>query len=387
MSKLDLSCNGRISVSPFATERSVLRMAQMVEGARLGGPAGEHARADFREAMTTSSAPYALAQLVNIRNLPQYDEAPATWNQIATTEIVPDFRPTSFYSLRANFGTLGHGKGTGGNLVAPRVGELQPYTEAYGYTEEQVQAAVEKRGFTWRISLERVVNDPTRAFAQIPNDMLRVGTKTDEFVVYSALVDGSDATSQLQGGLVDRITGLEVPADAEISAAAIRVALREVSLRTDEDGNRIPAATSYKVVVPLGTGDDVQWMLDEANRIISIESGNITYGSPGTGGLNRISGVIESEFVPDGAWYLVPDAGTTLRPSLVRLQLAGYTAPEVYVQGTPTPVIGGSNDPFQAFAWTDDSAAYKFRQFTNGALITQQQNVWSDGSGGPAVTP
>lgn len=381
MAKLDLSCGGRITVSPFVSERSVLKMAEMVDGIRLGGYAGNRARLDFQEALSTSDAPYSFAQLVNIRNLPRYDEAPIEWNQIASTEIVPDFRPTSFYTLRANFDTLGHGKGTGGNPVAPRVPELDTYIEAYGYSEESVQVAVEKRGFKWYVSLERVANDPTRAYAQIPDDMLRTGLKTDEYVVFSALVDGVTSASAITGG-TDFVSGTTVPPNPDISAAAIRVALSNIAARTDADGNRIPLATRYRIVVPIGQKDQVDWMLQEAARIVSIQDGVITYGPPGAGGLNRIAGVIESEFITDtDSWYLVPDAGTTVRPSLVRVQLAGYTAPEVYVQGSPTPVYGGSTDPFRAFSWDNDSAAFKFRMFTNAAVISEDQIAWSSGAG------
>lgn len=380
MAKLDLSCNGRLSVSPHVSERSVLRMGEIIEGIRMGGHAGDRARIDFKETLTTSDAPFSYAQLLNIRNLPLYDEAPVQWNQIASTETVSDFRPTTFHTLRANYDTLGHGNDTGGNVVAPLVPELGTYVEAYGYKEEAVQAAVLKRGFKWGISLERVVNDPIRAYSQVPNDMLSVGVKTDEFVVFRALVDGATAGSQVTGG-TDLITGDVIPPNPVFSAAAVRVALRNISVRTDSDGNRIPLAPRYRIVVPIGEGDTVEWMLEEAARIIRIQDGSITYGAPGSGGLNRIAGVIESEFVPAGSWYLTPDAGSTVRPSLVRLQLAGFSSPEVYVEGTPIPVLGGaSSDPFRAFSWDDDSTRFKFRMFTNAVLISQDQLAWSNGT-------
>ena len=380
---LDLTCGGRLNVSPFVTERSLGRVAEMVEGIKLGGYAGQRARTDFAEALSTSDAPYSFAHLLNIRNLPLYDEAETEWQKIANTEQVPDFRPQSFYTLTSNFDTLKHGNGTGGNVVAPKVPELAPYVEAYGYSEESVQIAVEKRGFKWGISLERVVNDPTRAYSQVPSDMLNVGLKTDEYVVFSALVDGAGAASEITGG-VDLIAGTTVPPNPVLSAAAIRVALDNISKREDSEGNRIPLAPQYYVVVEVGLKDSVEWMLQQAGNIVQIQDGSITYGRPGSGGLNRIVGVIESEFVPADSWYLAPAAGSTRRPSLVRVQLMGYTAPEVYVQGSPTPVAGGaSSDPFRAFSWENDSAAFKFRQFTNGGLITQDQMAWSDSSEAP----
>lgn len=379
--KIDLSCGGKISVNPLANPRAVMRMAEMVKGIQMGGYEGDRARIDFKETMSTSDAPYSFAQLINIRNLPLYQEAPVEFGRIAATETVSDFRPTTFHTLRSNFDTLGHGNDTGGNVVAPKVPELGTYVEAYGYKEEAVQAAIEKRGFKWGISLERVVNDPVRAYSQVPGDMLQVGVETDEFVVFRALVDESLPVSQMTGG-EDRISGDTIPANAPLSAAAIRVALRNVALRTDADGNKIPLAPQYELVVPLGTKDDAEYMIAEAKQIIRRQDGLLTYGPPGDGGLARVAGVLESAYIPDGSWYLVPKAGSTIRPSLVRLQLTGYTSPEVYVEGTPIPVLGGaSSDPFRAFSWQDDSARFKFRMFTNSALISQDQNVWSDGSG------
>lgn len=380
MTKFDLTAGGRLTVSPHVSERKVLRLAEIVEGLKLGGHAGDRAALDFKEALTTSDAPYSFAHLINVRNLPLYDEAERTWDKIAATETLDDFRPASFYSLRANFDNLKHGNGTDGNPVAPEVPELGTYVEAYGYTEEQVQVAVGKRGFKWFTSLERVVNDPSRTFRRIPSDMLQIGLNTDEFVVYKALVDGATSDSQIEGG-TDLITGDTVAPNPTISAAAIRVALKNIGARVDNRGNKIPLASSYYVVVPSGTEEDVEWMLDEARRIISITDNEVTYGAPGSGGLRRIAGVIGSEYIPDESWYLVPAAGTTLRPSLVHVNLRGYTAPEVYVQGAPVPVAGGaSSDPFRAFSWDDDRMGFKFRQFTNGALITQDQLAWSDGS-------
>lgn len=379
---LDLTCGGRLNVSPFVTERSVGRMAQIVEGLKMGGHSGARARADFQETLTTSDAPYSFAHLINLRNLPLYEEAPVQWNKIANTEVVPDFRPTSFYSLRANLDTLAHGNGTGGSVVAPKVPELGTYTEAYGYQEESVQVAVEKRGFKWSTSLERVVNDPTRAYSQIPGDMLQVGVKTDEFVVFNALVDGATAGSAIAGG-EDLITQDTVLPNPEISAAAVRVALSNIASRTDSSGNRIPLASQYYIVVESGMGDSVQWMLDRERGIQSVQDGSVTYGvTPSAAGLGRIAGVIESEFIPEGNWYLVPAAGSTVRPSLVRLQLAGYLSPEVYVAGTPTPILGGaSSDPFRAFSWDVDATSFKFRMMTNSALITEDQLAWSNSSG------
>ena len=79
---LDLTANGRLTVSPFVNERKAMAMADMIEAGRLGGYAGARARTDLQETLSTSDAPHAFTALVNLRNLPQYDEVEADFSPI-----------------------------------------------------------------------------------------------------------------------------------------------------------------------------------------------------------------------------------------------------------------------------------------------------------------
>jgi hypothetical protein len=381
---LDLTCGGRLTVSPFVNERKALAMADMIAGAKLGGYAGERARTDLKETLSTSDAPHAFTALVNLRNLPQYDEVTPDFDPIVTTETVPDFNPIQFFALKSNFAGLEHGKDNDGQRIAPIVAELDTYQYAYGYTQVDTSLAVQKRGFKVGWSLERGVNDPYGLVNRFPQDMLRVGLKTDQYVVIRALVEGVTADSELEAG-VDPITGDAVPANAPISAAALRLAIRQIGLRTDADGNRVPVPARFRLVVPIGTAQDVEFAIALARGIATIQNGSIVYNAANLPGdsLGRISGVIESEFVEDGAWYLVPEASSVEVPAIVRVQLAGYTSPEVYVSNwNGSPVLGGaSNSPFQAYSFDNDSIDLKFRQFTNAALFSEDAIVHSDGSG------
>jgi hypothetical protein len=379
----DLTAGGRLTVSPFVNPRKVNAMSEMVAGARLGGFAGERARTDLKETLSTSDAPHSFSHLVNLRNLPLYDEFQPTWNAIASTELVPDFEPTTFYSLRTNFAGLQHGKDNDGNLVAPRVAELDTYQYAFGYSEESVRIAVEKRGFKWGISLEKATRDTFGLVNRVPGDMLTIGQKTDDFVVYRALVDGVTDDTQVAAG-TDYVTGDAVTANPLVSPAAIRVALRQIGARRDDEGNAIPLASRYHVIVPIGAGEGLEYELAVARAPFTVNNGSITSGPlSAASGLNRVASVIESEFIDDDHWYLVPAAGTTVRPSLIRVQLQGYTSPEVYVSNwNGAPVAGGaSNSPYQAYSFDNDSVDLKFRMFTNAALVTDDQIIWSDGSG------
>lgn len=381
---LDLSCGGRLTVSPFVTERKVSAMAEMVAGAKLGGYAGQRARTDLAETLTTSDAPHAFAALVNLRNLPQYDEQTPNFDPIVTTETVPDFRPIQFSALKANYEGLEYGKDNDGERIAPKVAEADTYQYAFGYTQLDTSLTVEKRGFKVGWSLERGVNDPFGLVNRFPNDMLRVGLKTDQYVVIRALTSGVTSASAILPG-TDQITGKEITANAPLSGEALRVAIRQIGQRKDAEGVRVPTPSRFYLVVPEGTGQDAEFAIALARGAVSIQDGSITYNAANLPGdtLGRIAGVIESEFVADGAWYLVPANGTTDIPAIVRVQLAGYTAPEVYVSNwNGSPIMGGaSNSPFQAYSFDNDTIDLKFRQFTNAALFSEDAIVWSNGSG------
>lgn len=382
---LDITAGGKLTVSPFVNARKVECMAEMVAGARLGGYAGERARTDLAETLSTSDAPHSFAHLVNLRNLPQFEEDEPDYDPITTTEIVPDFRPAQFFALKNNFQGLEHGKDNDGERVAPKVAELDTYQYAFGYTQMDTSLAVEKRGFKVGWSLERGVNDPFGLISRFPDDMMRVGRETDTFVRSRALREGTTAASQFVSS-EDPITGDTLPANAPISGAALRAAIRQIGQRTDADGNRVRIPSRFRVVVPLGAAEDVELSIALARGLATIQDGLLTYNAAGLGrfdSLGRVAGVIEDPFLEDGYWYLVPERGTTEIPALVRVQLAGYTIPEVYVSNwNGSPVMGGaSSSPFQAYSFDNDSIDLKFRQFVNAAVFDESAIVWSDGSG------
>lgn len=352
--------------------------------AKMGGHAGDRARVDLAETLSTSDAPFAFAHLVNLRNLPQYQEETPDYSSITTDETVPDFNEATFFSLSTNFAGLEHGIDNDGQRIAPKVPELDTYQYAFGYTQESAGFAIEKRGFKVGWSLERGVNDPFGLVSKFPGDMLKVGRKTDEYVVIRALIQGVTAASELVPG-TDFISGKAVVANEGPTPQALRVAIRQINDRRDRNGNRVPIPRAFRLVVAPGVADSIQWNLGLAQGLYSVQDGLTTYrptaGMPADP-LGRIKGVIESEFISGDAWYLVPEDGTTERPALIKLSLAGYTSPEVYVSNfNGAPMAGGaSNSPFQAYSFDNDSIDLKFRQFTNAGLFSEDAIVWSDGT-------
>lgn len=386
MSKIDLTCGNRLEVQPFVDDRKFLAMSTMIEQSLAGGFAGEAAAVHMKETLSTSDAPYALAQIINVKNLPEYDAAPNQWSKIAALETVDDFNETSFERFVPNFDNLKYGKDTGGNPgISPLVPELDTYIYAFGYAEEAVRAKLEKRGFKFGLSLERIINKLRPTIRNLPGDMLQVALDTDEYLVFDALQSGVSSASQMTTGGTYIPTGATITANPDFSAEALSLGFAQIAQRTDTlSGRKVPLAAKYYIVVQAGQEEMVEIELQKAREGLYLQDGSITRRFPKDGALGRVAGVIGSEWITDSdAWYAVPAAGTTRRPGLVKLQLSGRTAPEVLVNNLTGVAIGStrSGDPFQLAHFDNDSVDLKLRQFTNSALINQQQIVWSNGSG------
>lgn len=387
MTRLDLTFGNRLEVNPHVTERKFLAMSKMVEGTTFGGYAAERAATDLKESLATSDAPFSLAHLTSARILADYDKEPLQWRKIASIETVDDFEPVTFETLRFNIGDkLKNGKSTGGNVdVSPVVAEGDTYSYTNGYSEENVKAALEKRGFKFGLTLERILSRLRPTVRQLPGDMLEIAQNTEEFLVFSALQDGSNASSQLAAG-TDPVDGTAFNANAPFSVAALRGGLQQVAQRKVA-GRKVVTASSYYIVVATGQGEGVEAQIELARRLREVrdQDGNVTsvYAAPSAGILGRIAGVIESEYITnDDAWYVTPAAGASRRPGLKMLQLSGRTAPEVLVNNFTGTLLRGGNgsSPFDLAHFDNDTVDLKLRQFGNSALITQEQSVWSDGS-------
>jgi len=387
MTKLDLTAGGKLTVPPMVSNSSIAKVTEMVSEAKRGGHEGDRARINLAESLSTSDAPFSFAHLVNLRNLPIYEEAEDSLDPITQDETVPDFRPATFANLQFNFEGLEYGKDTDGERVAPRVAEGDTYQYAFGYTQEDTSIAVEKRGFKVGWTLEHAVNDPFGLVTRFPDDMLRVGQKTDEYVRIRALIQGTTDASKLANETdTDFISGEGVVRDNILTPAALRVAIRQIGKRTDDSGVRFPIPRSFQLVVARGMRESAEWAIGLAQGMIQVQDGLATYRTPSVPAdpLGRIRGIIESEFLEDGNWYLVPEAGTTERPALIRVRLAGYLVPEVYVSNFNGIPVGGaaSSSPFRAFNFDNDSVDLKFRQIVNAGIFSEDQIVWSEGDQG-----
>lgn len=334
------------------------------------------ASAQLMEALTTSDAIFNLAYLANVQFLPNYDEAPRVWRQVAGERVVPDLRPATLFSLARSW-TDGNGETQiFTNGAAPTIPEGAAYPYAYISGETSQGAGVTKKGFKTDWTLEAQINDGVGVIDALPSEMLRVSLDTEESDVFGALTTQLTAASDLDGGLVP--TGVTVPTNAPLSRDALIRAIYELKNR-EIGGRKIQVSGGYNVLVPVGQGEFVQFILNQT--FAEVQDGSFVLN---VSGYNPLAGVtaVETEWLTGNAWMLLPKPGATRRPVVDHLSLRGYTAPQLFVQNLSGNFVGGgAASPFEG-SFANDSITLKLRMFGGGVVWDGGLGVVaSDGSG------
>lgn len=370
----DLTLNGRIRVEPRVTEPKVARAKELYEGYRRGD---RIAKATLSEAMSTSDAIYSVAYLANVNFLPNYDEAPRVWSQIAGRRTVNDFRPATLWSLNRSW-TDGNGDSNvlSANGGAPTIPEGTDYPYAYITGETSEGAGVTKKGFKTDWTLEAQINDDLGVIDSLPTEMSSVALDTEEEEVLGALVAAMTSSNDLTGGTIP--TGTTVAANAPLSRDALIRAKYELSQR-EINGRKIVVTGGFNLIVPIGQGDFAQFILNQTYAEVADGSFQLNIS-----GYNPLAGitVVESEYVSGTVWALVPKPGATRRPVVDKLFLRGYETPQIAVDNrTGVPVGGGSISPFEG-SFDRDVITLRLRAFGAGVVWDSGAGfVWSDGSG------
>jgi hypothetical protein len=207
--------------------------------------------------------------------------------------------------------------------------------------------------------------------------MRSIALDTEEYEVFNALISGVGSAQQIAGGVIPDGTTTVLP-NAVFSRAALIRAIVELGNRT-LNGRKIVVSGGFKLLIPAGQSVFVNYVLNNVN-LTELASAGATFTINGYNPLSDIT-VIESEFVPAGAWYLMPNANAARRPILELLQLVGHELPELRVQGNTGSYVGGGDvSPFEG-SFDNDSADFRLRMFTKGQLWTPSLVVWSNGSG------
>lgn len=370
-----LTLDGRIKAAhPSVTKKKLDATKTLLEKALRG----DHiASGTLQEVLTTSDLQFNMAHLVSAELIPQFDEAPRTWSDIATTRVVKDFDSAKLYGI---FGDLsGPGIRQGGGAV--RVPEAAPYVYTTITGQESFYKKIQKNGFKFGYSWEARINDIEGFFATLPSELLGVSLDTEEAEVYDALIEGAAAAGasiELKGGTLP--DGAVVLPNAQVTPSAIWQAILELQNRT-VNGRKVGAVSGYNVIVPTGRKAFVDYALRQ--QVIAIQDGNITFGPSSDTTLNNVT-VIESDKIgltDADEWYILPKPGTLRRPVLELARLRGYETPELRVENAAGNYLGGGAvSPFEG-NFTNDTIDYRLRYVAGGLLWDPTFILYSDGTG------
>ena len=376
--KNKLTLDGRLKLVNGVTERKVAAVRDLMEQHLMGN---RIATGTLHEVLTTSDAVFNLAHLATLNFVPNFDEAPRTWRQIAGTRVVPDFRDVTLYGLNRswNDGDGNESKVIGAHGEAPVIPEGTVYPYAYISGDTVAGARVQKRGLKTDWTLEARINDGLGAIEALPEALNEVALDTEESDVYTALTTKLPITSDLAGGLVP--TGATVVPNAAFSRDAVIRAVIELGERKI-NGRAQKINPSFNLLVPVGKAVFVNFVLNQT--LVSADKGSDPVYKYQINGYDPLAGVtvVETEWLTGEQWALVPKPGASRRPILERLELRGYQTPQLFVDNHVGNFLGSASvSPFEG-SFTNDSITLKLRQF-GGAVIWDGGKgiVWSTGLG------
>jgi hypothetical protein len=375
--KNPFTLDGRLKPAPNVTPAKVSEMKKLVDDALSGDYI---ATAKIKEAMTSTDAIFSFAYLTQINFIPQFARVDRTWQTIAGTRTVNDFRRPVLYSMVTNWGGPGvlGAEPANSNGVIPVVPEGAPYPYAYMNGEESKAAGISKRGFKTDFTFEAFIDDALGFISALPDEMLRVALDSEDYEIYNALVGGATTgASGLQGGTVP--DGEVVTANSPLTHNAVLRAVYELSQRK-VNGRFVQVNGGYNLVVPIGQKAYAQYQIGASLFQTRTGTSPQYLYTPGFTGLPDIE-IVESQWVSGTNWYLIPKPGTTARPILEHLTLRGHEVPELRVENTTGVYIGGGAvSPFEG-SFDNDSAVFRLRMFTGAILWSPELVVYSNGSG------
>jgi len=373
--KNPITADGRLKVHPSVTPGKLKAVKELMD-AHLSG--NKVATAKLEEALTTSDAIFSLAHLTTMNFLPQYDEAPRVWTQIAGTAQVSDFKPAIWYDLVWD-NTDGHGKSNvlGVHGEAPVIPEGSNYPYVYVTALSDQSGKVTKKGFKTDWTLESRINDGMGVIDQLPRMMQEAALDTEESEVMTPLMAAGIA---LAGGSVP--TGATIPANAPLSRDALIRAQIELSERT-VNGRKVMVNGGYNLLVAPGQGMYANFILNQT--LVGFDKSSDPKWSYVIGnGYNPLANItpIETDWISGAAWKLLPKPGATRRPTVNRLELRGYQTPQLFVENlTGNYVGGGQASPFEG-SFANDSITLKLRQFGGGLVYDGGVNIVNSSGAG-----
>lgn len=351
----------------------------------------EHLGARRGEAIHTTGDDFihAFAQLTALEVTNEYEAHTRTWSDAIETERVSNFETPISYSIAPVTEGFARPKTEPGkpDFVPPLIPEGSPYPHFVFRGERNAQGSIHKRGGRYDMTFEEIIRDVATLVPLVPNLITDALLDAEEYDAWFGLIQFIDQSdNHLTAG--QTLIGESVTADSGLSRAALALALRQAANRRI-NGRKVNVSR-YNLIVPTGAGSDAEFLINSVSATGFHQTSGLrqtVYNLNGYNPLNKIAGVVETDYLTDTQWALIPAKGSIRgNDKFYTLgQLAGHVGPELRLENVTGQYYpgGGTVSPFEGDFETD-SAAFRGRIIQGGLGYNSGYAVFSDGTG--AVT-
>ena len=365
-------------------------LSEALAGSRL-------AQARLKEAITSDQLAPMFVKAANVKFQEYFDSYNTMWGNIATKELLTDFRPASLLSLKGDTTTAtidnGGYKHPSGTL--PHVPELTPYP-TMSYQAEGAFITTAKHGARIQFSFESFINDEWNVISRFPKDAATLAARTEDLLVLLQLFDpiakslradvfnDANKTKADFTGVPDEFTGgsgaggVGGMKNAALSFDAI-VAARFQALATIRDGHSTYVPEGFVLVTNPALAE-VAKNYTLINEIRTQVGKRTEIKANPLKNLEVISSDLISIVGGDKAWVLLPKGGRANgKTVLAKTGMMGREAPELRIHNATGKLLGGGDvNPYEG-SFDNDDVEIRIRQIAGAGLVRYDGVIGSTG--------
>ena len=363
------------------------QLAEALAGDRL-------AQARLKEAVTSDHLAPMFVTAANVRFQEYFDSYNTMWGNIATKELLTDFRQASLLSLKPDSTTVpidnGGYKHPSGTL--PHVPELTPYP-TMSYQAEGAFITTAKHGARIQFSFESFINDEWNVISRFPKDAATLAARTEDLLVLLQLFDpttkslradvfnDANKTKADFTGIPDEFTGgtgaggVGGVKNSALSFDAI-VAARYQALATIRDGHSTYVPEGFVLVTNPALAE-VAKNYTLINEIRTQVGKRTEIKANPLKGLEVLSSDLISVVGGEKAWVLLPKGGRANGKTV--LAKTGMMGRELRIHNATGKLLGGGDaNPYDG-SFDNDDIEIRIRQIAGAGLVRYDGVIGSTG--------
>lgn len=366
------------------------QLAEALAGDRL-------AQARLKEAITSDQLAPMFVTAANVRFQEYFDSYNTLWGNIATKELLTDFRPASLLSLKPDSTTVPIDNGGYKHPVGtlPHVPELTPYP-TMSYQAEGAFITTSKHGARIQFSFESFINDEWNVIARFPKDAATLAARTEDLLVLLQIFDpvtkslradvfnDTNKTKADFTGIPDEFTGgtgaggVGGVKNAALSFDAI-VSARYQALATIRDGHSTYVPEGFVLVTNPALAE-VAKNYTLINEIRTQVGKRTEIKANPLKGLEVLSSDLISVVGGEKAWVLLPKGGRANgKTVLAKTGMLGREAPELRIHNKTGQMLGGGDvNPYEG-SFDNDDIEIRIRQIAGAGLVRYDGIIGSTG--------